>query len=77
MAEATGSTHTNFFAGGGVARGCVVGNTDPIAACVIERPLTVRDVLATIYHLVDIDPHHILADRLNQPVPLVPNSDVI
>jgi hypothetical protein len=72
-----GYAYTNFFAGGGVARGRVIGKTDRIAARVIERPLTAKDVLATIYHLVGIDPHRTLTDRLNRPVPLVPYGDVI
>jgi hypothetical protein len=72
-----GYAYTNVFAGGGVARGTVVGKTDRIAARVIERPLTAKDVLATIYHLVGIDPHTTLTDRLNRPVPLVPYGDVI
>jgi hypothetical protein len=29
-------------------------------------------VLATVYHLLGIDPHTTLTDRLNRPVPLVP-----
>ena len=72
-----GYAYTNFFAGGGVARGRVIGKTDRIAARVIERPLTAKDVLATIYHLVGIDQHRTLTDRLNRPVPLVPYGDVI
>ena len=64
-------------AGGGVARGRVIGKTDRLAARVIERPLTAKDVLATIYHLVGIDPHRTLIDRLNRPMPLVPYGDVI
>ena len=72
-----GYAYTNFFAGGGVARGRVIGKTDRIAARVVERPLTAKDVLATIYHLVGIDPHTTLTDRLSRPVPLVPYGDVI
>jgi hypothetical protein len=72
-----GYAYTNFFAGGGVARGRVVGKTDRIAARVVERPLTAKDVLATVYHLAGIDPHMTLTDRLNRPVPLVPYGDVI
>jgi uncharacterized protein (DUF1501 family) len=72
-----GYAYTNFFAGGGVARGRVVGKTDRIAARVVERPLTAKDVLATIYHLLGIDPHTTLTDRLHRPVPLVPYGEVI
>jgi hypothetical protein len=72
-----GRAYTNFFAGGGVARGNVVGKTDSIGGTVIEQPLTAKDVLATVYHLLGVDPHTTLTDRQNRPVPLVPYGDVI
>ena len=72
-----GRAYTNFFAGGGMARGRVVGKTDAIGAVPVERPVSAKDVLATIYHLLGIDPHMTLTDRLNRPVPLVPYGDVV
>jgi uncharacterized protein (DUF1501 family) len=72
-----GRAYTNFFAGGGVARGRVIGRTDSLGAAVQDRPLTAKDVLATIYHLVGIDPATTLTDRLGRPVPLVPYGEVI
>jgi hypothetical protein len=66
-----GRAYTNFFAGGGMARGRVVGRTDSIGAVPVERPISAKDVLATVYHLLGIDPHTTLLDRLNRPVPLV------
>ena len=41
------------------------------------RPLSAKDVLATIYHLLGIDPHTNLLDRFNRPVPLVPFGEVV
>ena len=72
-----GRAYTNFFAGGGMARGRVVGKTDALGAVPVERPVSAKDVLATIYHLLGIDPHTTLIDRLNRPVPLVPYGDVV
>jgi hypothetical protein len=72
-----GRAYTNLFAGGGMARGRVIGKTDSIGAEPVERPVSAKDVLATIYHLIGIDPHSTLADRLNRPVPLVPYGDVV
>lgn len=72
-----GRAYTNFFAGGGMARGKVVGKTDKIGAAPTERALSAKDVLATIYHLVGIDPHSTFTDRLDRPVPLVPYGDVV
>jgi hypothetical protein len=71
-----GRAYTNFFAGGGMARGTVVGKTDSLAAVPVERPVSAKDVLATVYHLLGIDPHATTIDRLQRPVPLVAGSVV-
>jgi arylsulfatase A-like enzyme len=72
-----GYAHTNLFAGAGVKRGNVIGKTDAIGARVKERPVTAKDVLATIYHLLGVDPQTTFTDRRGRPVPLVPYGDVI
>ena len=41
-----------------------------------RRTVTAKDMLATIYHCLGIDPHTTLIDRLNRPVPLVAGSVV-
>lgn len=69
--------YTCLFAGGGVARGRVVGRTDRHGATVTERPVSPKDVLATAYHLLGIDPHTLLADRTGRPVPLVQDAHVV
>jgi hypothetical protein len=66
-----------LMAGGGIARGKVVGRSDKIAGTVAERPISPKDVLATTYHLLGIDPETLLTDRTNRPVPLVQNASVI
>ncbi len=40
-------------------------------------PLTVKDLLATIYYSIGIDPHSTLIDRLNRPTPLVHDGKVV
>jgi hypothetical protein len=72
-----GRAYTNFFAGAGIKRGHVIGRTDRIGATVTDRPLTAKDILATIYHLIGIDPHSVLRDRLNRPVPLAHDGQVV
>jgi hypothetical protein len=72
-----GRAYTNFFAGGGMARGRLVGKTDAVGAAPVERPLSAKDVLATLYHLIGIDPHTTLADRLGRPVPLAAGGEVV
>lgn len=72
-----GRAYTNVFAGAGIKRGNIVGKTDAIAGTVVERPLSAKDILATIYHLLGIDPHTMLKDRFSRPLPLVPYGDVV
>ena len=72
-----GRAYSNLMAGAGVAQGRVIGKTDGIGAEVTDRPVTAKDVLATVYHLCGIDPHAMLPDRLGRPVPLLPYGDVI
>jgi hypothetical protein len=59
-----------LFAGGGVARGRVVGRTDRIGGTVSERPVSPKDILATVYHLLGIHPETTLVDRIGRPLPL-------
>lgn len=72
-----GRAYTNFFAGAGLRRGTVVGKTDRIGATVTDHPLTAKDILATIYHLIGIPPHTMLPDRLNRPISLVHDGQVV
>jgi hypothetical protein len=69
--------YTTLFAGGGIARGRVVGRTDRHGATVTERPVSPKDVLATAYHLLGIDPHTLLNDRTGRPAPLVQDAEVV
>jgi arylsulfatase A-like enzyme len=69
--------YTCLFAGGGVARGKVIGKTDKIAATVTERPVSPKDILATTYHLLGIDPHTLITDRTGRPMPLVMDASVV
>src|SRR5204863_562613 len=57
-----------LLAGGGVARGKVVGKTDRIAGDVVDRPVSPKDILATMYHLLGIDPQTPIRDRLGRPI---------
>jgi hypothetical protein len=66
------------FAGGGIARGKVVGSTDREAGAPTDRPVSPKDLLATMYHLLGIDPHSRIPDRAGSMIPLVPESaDVV
>lgn len=66
--------YSTLFVGGGTPRGRVIGETDAIASDVVERPISPKSLLATMYHLLGIDPHTHLSDATGQPVPLVPEG---
>lgn len=66
-----------LMAGGGIARGRVVGRSDKIAGDPIERRVSPKDVLATIYHLMGIDRATQLVDRQGRPMPLLSEGEAI
>lgn len=69
--------YSALFAGGGVARGRVVGKTDKIGGTVVDRPVGPKDVLATVYHLLGYDPGATITDRFGRPQAIVPNGQVV
>jgi uncharacterized protein (DUF1501 family) len=46
---------STLLAGGGIKGGQVIGKTDREAASVVERPVSVRDFMATVCRVLDID----------------------
>jgi uncharacterized protein (DUF1501 family) len=63
--------YSSLIAGAGIKRGHVVGATDKQAGDVTDRPISPKDLLATMYHLLGIDPHFQIRDRQGRPLPLV------
>jgi hypothetical protein len=63
--------YSSLLAGGGTHRGKVIGATDKIAGDVVDRPISPKDLLATMYHLLGIDHHLMIRDRQGRPLPLV------
>jgi len=61
-----------ILAGGGMKVGQVVGSTDKLGGYAASRPVHYRDVLATVYHNLGVDPHAFLADKSNRPVSILP-----
>jgi len=43
----------------------------------VERPLTPADVLATVYHVLGIDPRQTFLDHTGRPVPLLDQGEPI
>lgn len=66
--------YSAVLAGGGIARGKVVGATDQIASDVTSNPVSPKDVLATMYHLLGIEPHGFMPDRTGRPQPMLPDG---
>lgn len=66
--------YSAIFAGGGITRGNVIGATDKIAGDVVSNPVSPKDILATMYHLLGIEPHAFLPDRTGRPIPLLPEG---
>ncbi len=63
-----------LLAGGGMRVGQVIGSTDKTAASADDRPVDYRDILATVYHNLGIDPHQFIRDINERPVPIMPES---
>jgi hypothetical protein len=68
---------TVIFAGGGTIPGAVVGATDKHAAEVTSTPVSIQDVLRTVFTLMGIDSDKIYNTPLGRPVPIVNAGRVI
>lgn len=63
-----------LLAGGGMRVGQVIGATDKTAGQAAQRPVHYRDVLATVYHRLGIDPHAFVRDVNERPVRILPEN---
>jgi Protein of unknown function (DUF1501) len=59
-----------LLAGAGIAGGTIYGASDEHAAYIKDRPVPIRDICATIYHLLGIDPEMPVYDQARRPVPI-------
>ncbi|HJT75671.1 MAG TPA: DUF1501 domain-containing protein [Gemmataceae bacterium] len=62
--------YSAVFAGAAFARGRVVGRTDRIAGEVTDTPFSPKDVIATLFHVLGIDPRAEIHDSLGRPYPI-------
>jgi len=58
------------FAGAGVQPGKIIGKSDKIGGYPVTPAFSPDDVGATIYHILGVDPHCEVRDRLDRPVQL-------
>jgi hypothetical protein len=69
--------YSNVLAGAGIQPGAVIGSSDRHGAYVQDLPITPKDLLCTIYHLLGIDHQHTIADRFGRSFPLVSEGRVV
>jgi hypothetical protein len=62
---------STVLAGGGIKAGQVIGKTDRDGATVVERPVSVRDFMATVCKVLGIDPTKELNTPSGRPVRVV------
>jgi len=60
-----------YFAGGGVKGGRAIGKSDDIGAYPTERPVQPKEIVATIFHALDLDLDAHLPGPQGRPFPLV------
>jgi uncharacterized protein (DUF1501 family) len=67
----------SLLAGGGVREGHVYGATDKHAAYPTRDPVSPGDLVATIYHLLGIDPHLTVPDLSGRPIQIAHGGEPI
>lgn len=68
--------YSSVFAGGGMARGKVVGQTDAIAGDVVDTPISPKDMQATAYHLLGFEESATVPDHQGRPHPVAGDGQV-
>ena len=69
--------YTACIAGAGVRHGFVWGKSDKTASAPLENPVHPRELLATVYHSMGINPATIVYNHLNQPRELVQGEPIL
>jgi hypothetical protein len=72
-----GDAYSVAMAGGGLRMGQVIGSTNRHAEHPADDPHTAEDILATIYHVMGIDPHQEFQDRAGRPFPILSEGEPI
>lgn len=62
--------------GGGVKTGLVIGSSDKFGAVPAERPVSVPDFVATIYHALGLDPNDEFMAQ-GRPMKMLPKGNVV
>jgi hypothetical protein len=63
-----------LMAGGDMPTGQMLGGTDRQGAYAVQNPIHYRNILATLYHNMGIDPHTIVTDVFGRPTTILPED---
>lgn len=66
-----------LLTGGGVQPGSVFGASDKEAAYPVRNAVSPSDIVATIYHLLGVDPHLTVNDLSGRPIPIAHGGNTI
>lgn len=66
-----------LYAGGGLRMGQMIGQTDSRAEYPVTRAYSPGCVLATMYHALGIDTHHVFYDQARRPLMVLPEGQPI
>jgi uncharacterized protein (DUF1501 family) len=69
--------YSALVSGGGFRMGQAIGATDRRGAYPSLRPVSAKDLLATVYHHLGIDTTHIYHDHLGRPFPILADGTPI
>jgi hypothetical protein len=72
-----GQVMSVMMAGGGLRMGQVIGASNPNGEYPVERPYKPVDVLATMYHVLGINPDMDLLDQVGRPLKILPEGGPI
>jgi uncharacterized protein (DUF1501 family) len=72
-----GNVMSVLVAGGGFARGQIVGASNSRGERPTNRPVSPQDLAVTLYHQLGIDPETTFANRFGQPIKIGSNGQVI
>ncbi|MHC5541706.1 DUF1501 domain-containing protein, partial [Singulisphaera rosea] len=72
-----GEVMSVLVAGGGFARGRIVGSSNARGEVPKDRPVTPQDLLVTVYHQLGIDPETSFKNNSGRPISIGSTGQVI
>ena len=72
-----GNVMSVLVAGGGFARGRVVGSSNSRGERPRSRPMRPQDLMTTLYHQLGIDPETTFTNKAGQPIKIGSNGEIV